>query len=88
MPPSTLKLYIDIAKTLMKHGPLTTQDLSLSLKVNTSSLKERINFLINEKLIKEKDRDSSATYIITKRGTEILKFFNAQPSIKIINDKK
>jgi predicted transcriptional regulator len=88
MPPSTLKLYIDIAKTLMKHGPLNTQDLSSSLKVNSSSLKERINFLINEKLIREKDRDSSVTYIITKRGTDILKFFNVQPSIKIINDKK
>ncbi len=87
MPPSTLKLYIDIAKTLMKCGPSNIQDLSSSLKVNPSSLTERMNFLVDQRLIREKDSNSIVTYAITRRGTEILKFFNIPPLIKVTVNK-
>ena len=87
MPPSTLKLYIDIAKTLMKCGPLNIQDLSSSLKINSSSLTEPMNFLVDQRLIREKDNHSIVTYTITKRGTEILEFFKIQPLIKVTVNK-
>jgi predicted transcriptional regulator len=86
MPSSTLKLYIDIAKTLMNQD-LTAQDLSSFLKVNSSSLKELMSFLIDERLIREKESNSTVTYTLTKRGTRILEFFNVPPLIKLRNDR-
>ena len=84
---NSLRLYIDIAKTLMEYGSLNVNALSSFLKVNPSSLKERLTFLINQKLIKEKGRNTNTTYIITQRGTDLLKFFNVQPLIKVKIDK-
>ena len=86
MPSSTLKLYIDIAKTLMNQD-LTAQDLSLFLKVNSSSLKELMSFLMDERLIREKESNSTVTYTLTKRGTRILEYFNVPPLIKLKIDK-
>ena len=86
MPPSTLKMYIDVAKTLMNQD-LTAQDLSSFLKVNSASLKELTSFLIDERLIREKDSNSIVTYALTKRGTRILEFFNVSPLIKLRIDK-
>jgi predicted transcriptional regulator len=86
MPSSTLKLYIDIAKTLMNQD-LTAQDLSSFLKVNSSSLTELMSFLIDERLIREKDSNSIVTYTLTKRGTRILEFFNVPPLIKLRIDR-
>jgi len=83
MPPKTLKLYIEIAKTLNDHGPLSVHDLASFLKVNPSTLNEPVKFFNAQKLIKEKSRNSIVTYIITERGTELLKFFNVQPLIKV-----
>lgn len=87
MPPSTLKLYIEIAKTLNEHGPLSLQKLASFLKVNSSTLNEPLKFFSAQKMIKEKSSNSVVTYIITKRGTIILRFFNVQPLIKVANSK-
>ncbi len=82
MPCSKLKLYIDIIKTLAEHGPLSIRELASFLKVEPSSLKEPVNFFTDQAMIKEKGIDSIVTYITTKRGTEILRFFKIQPLIK------
>ncbi len=83
MPHSTLKNYLDIAKTVNDNGPLNVYDLASFLKVNPSSLKERVNFLISQRVIGGKGHNSIPTYIITERGIEILKFFKVQPLIKV-----
>ena len=82
MPYSTLKLYIDIIKTLTEHGPLSMLELASFLKVKPSSLKGPINFFIDQAMIREKDSNTIVTYVTTKRGAEILKFFKIQPLIK------
>jgi predicted transcriptional regulator len=60
----------------MEHGPLSINELAPFLKLNRSSLKECVNFLTDQGMIKEEDRNSIVTYSITKRGTKILRFFN------------
>jgi hypothetical protein len=87
MPPSTLKLYIEIAKTLNEYGPLSVHDLESFLKVNSSTLNKPIKFFCAQRMIKEKSSNLITTYIITKRGIEILKFFKVQPLIKVANNK-
>ncbi len=87
MPLNKLKLYVEIVKTVNKHGPLSVNDLALFLKVNPSTLNEPVKFFSAQKMIKEKSSNSIVTYTITKKGTEILKFFNVQPLIKVATSK-
>jgi predicted transcriptional regulator len=83
MPFSKLKLYIDIVKSLMEYGPLSLDEMAPFLRINPSSLKERVNFLVDQEMIQEKDSNSIVTYIITKRGARVLEFFKIQPSTKV-----
>jgi predicted transcriptional regulator len=83
MPQSMLEQYIDIAKIVNDYGPLNAQDLASLLKIDLSSLKEHTNFLISQRILKEKNHGLTSTYIITKHGTKILKFFNVKPLIKV-----
>ncbi len=83
MPATSLKLYIDIIKTLMEHGPLSIRELKPFLKVDMVSLKEHMSFLADQGIIREKAGNLIATYVITKRGSEILKFFKIQTSIEM-----
>ncbi len=83
MSPSKLKLYIEIAKTLNEHGPLGVRELASFLKVHPHSLNEPVKFFIEQKVIKEKSVNPTLTYKVTKRGIEILKFFNVQPLLKV-----
>jgi hypothetical protein len=87
MPQSLLKRYIEIVKTLSERGPLNICELAILLKRNPSSLNRPVTFLRIQKMIREQSSDSVGTYIITKRGTKILKFFNVQPLIKLSVDK-
>ncbi len=82
MPYSRIKLYIDIIKTLTEHGPLSINELAEFLKVKPPSLKEPIEFFTGQAMIREKESVANMTYVTTKRGTEILRFFNLQPLIK------
>ena len=87
MPPSKLTLYVEIAKTLNQNGPLTVHELASLLKVNPSSLNEPVKFFSAQKMIREKSGNSIVTYIITKRGIGLLKFFKVLPLIKVASDK-
>ena len=83
MPCSDLKLYIDIAKTLIENGPLNIRELSQFLKIDHDSLKKRMNFLSDQGLIKEKANNPTSIYAITKRGTKVLRFFRVKTSVKV-----
>ncbi len=82
MPYSTLKLYIDIIKTLTERGPLSIHELASFLKVKPTTLKAPISFFTDQAMIKEKNNNSIVTYVTTKRGTQTLRFFKIQPLLK------
>jgi predicted transcriptional regulator len=82
MPSSILEQYIDVAKTLMEHGPLSINELMALSKANQSSLKEQVNFLADQKMIIVVKDSSSVAYSITERGIKILQFFKVQTLIK------
>ena len=82
MPCSMLKLYIDLITTLTERGPLSVHELALFLKVKPLLLRGPIDFFTDQGIIREKEGNSIVTYVATKRGSEILKFFKIQPLIK------
>ena len=83
MPTSKLELCINIAASLMKSGPLTSEQLASLLEVNTFSLKQQLTFLIDQEMIKKEEAKPNSTYIIDVRGIRILKFFKILPSTRI-----
>ena len=87
MQSSTLEQYVDIIKTLMEHGSLNIHEFEPFLKVNASSLKERINFLVEQGLVKAKESNHIVTYTITERGTKVLRFFKIQTLMKVRVEK-
>lgn len=87
MPRSILNQHIDIVKTLVENGPLSVREMAPFLEVNSSSLKERVKFLSNQRIIREKRDNAIVTYSIAKRGTEILKFFKVQILVRVAIDK-
>lgn len=87
MPRSILNQYIDIVKALAENGPLSTHELAPFLEVNPSSLKERVRFLTYQRAIRENRDKAIVTYSISKRGTEILKFFKVQTLAKVAIDR-
>ena len=87
MQPSKLKLYIEIAKTLNKQGSLSVHELASFLKVDPSSLNQPVKFFSDQRIIKEKSSNSVVTFALTKRGAELLNFFNVQPLVKVTINK-
>lgn len=83
MPASPLKMYLDITKSVMESGPLSLDQIAALLKVDASILKIKVNFLVNEKMIKEKNNNPNVTYAIATKGIRVLKFFRIEPRIKI-----
>ncbi len=84
---SVLQLYIGIAKTLMKHGPLSIQEIAPLLKAKPSSLSEPMNFLEKKGIIRKRGSKSTAYYSITKHGTEILRYFKIPTLTKATVEK-
>jgi predicted transcriptional regulator len=76
MPRSKLELYIDIIKSLFEHGPLSLQEISPIIGIETVELKPQLNMLIKHGLINEKKtRYETGPYTITEQGIKIINFF-------------
>jgi predicted transcriptional regulator len=80
---SKLKLYVDIARAVTESGPLNLDQITTILKVDSTSIKEHLHFLVSQGMIKEE----RTTYRIAPSGTKVLKFFKVQPAIKTANSK-
>ena len=76
-----MEMYIDILKVMAQHGPLKLTHVMYKANVNCSVLKENLDFLLQQNLIKEqitvKKRNKTKTrYAITEKGRTIIKYFN------------
>jgi hypothetical protein len=77
MQASKLRIYIDIAKSLMKLSPQTFNQLTMFLEVKESAVfKQRLDFLVNERIIEKTSTSLGDTYALGKTGLWILMFFN------------
>ncbi len=76
---SKLEQYLTIAKTIMESGPLTFEQLTRLLRVNTFSLKKALGFLVDQGLVKANNTDKKVTYTLAPGGFNILSFFKLLP---------
>lgn len=73
---SYLETSLDILKVLRLYGPLRITPIMYKTNVNCSSLKERLNTLIQQNLVEEKTIGNKRTvYAITEKGIAALKHF-------------
>ena len=77
---SKLEMYVDILKTLARHGPLKLTHVMYKANVNCSVLKEYLDFLlqqnlVEEQIIRKKKNKTRVVYAITERGGTVLKYF-------------
>ena len=73
---SKMEMYLDILKTLAQKGPLKLTHVMYKANVNCCVLKEYLDFLIKQELVREKVlRKERIVYEITEKGYSVLKYF-------------
>ena len=73
---SKMEMYLDILKTLAQKGPLKLTHVMYKANVNCCVLKEYLDFLIKQELVREKVlRKVRIVYEITEKGYSVLKYF-------------
>ena len=82
---SKLEMYIDILRVLSRHGPLKSTHVMYKANINSSVLKDSLDFLIKQNLISEqfvnKRKNTRVVFAITDRGRTILKYFQEVTSV-------
>jgi predicted transcriptional regulator len=69
-------MYVDILTVLAQRGPLKLTHVMYKANVNCSILKEYLEFLIKQGLVKEKTVGKRrVAYAITEQGVTVLKHF-------------
>lgn len=72
---SKLETYEDILRTLVDK-PLTLDILAYQCNMDCVALRKRLNFLIKNGLIEQKNYKEKAVYALMRRGTAIFKTLN------------
>ena len=73
---SKLETHLDILKALATTAPLRLTQIEDQVKVNSKSLREKLDFLIKQGLVEERTmKKMHVVYAITQRGTTVLKYF-------------
>ena len=71
---SKMEIYLDILKVLAQNGPLKLTHMMYKANVNCCVLKDYVDFLIKQELIKEKTlKKEKISYTITEKGLDILR---------------
>ncbi|MCJ7613993.1 winged helix-turn-helix domain-containing protein [Candidatus Bathyarchaeota archaeon] len=71
---SKMEIYLDILKVLAQNGPLKLTHMMYKANVNCCVLKDYVDFLIKQELIKEKTlKKEKISYTITEKGLDIKK---------------
>lgn len=74
---SKLECYEEILGTLIKK-PLTIDSIAYETNMECNVLRRRLEFLIKNDLVEERDSDRKTLYAITERGVAVFKTLNFQ----------
>jgi len=74
---SKLELHIDILHDLAVQGPLQISNLKDKAKIDGSTLKKRLELLVQNSLVEKRPiNKAQVLYAITERGSTILNWFS------------
>ncbi len=78
-----LEAYMAVAKILAQNGPLKLKQIQTTMKLDRSTLKEYLRFLVEQGIVEEKFLGKTRTaFVTTVRGTKILKYFGVTFSVE------
>ncbi|MBS7633050.1 hypothetical protein KEJ15_05455 [Candidatus Bathyarchaeota archaeon] len=83
---SKLETYEDILQALVSK-PLTIDKIAFETAMDCSILRNRLEFLLKNELIEERNVRNKQLYAITERGTMVLKTLNFQKYLDKVVDK-
>lgn len=75
MKQSKLELYVEILKTLNQRSQNSTNLLS-EIKIDYNTMKNRMDFLMKQQLVTKRNCGNQVVFKNTKRGKNVLRFFN------------
>ena len=78
---SKLELYEDILETLSEKS-LTVDEIAYACNMNCVTLRQRLNYLIENGLIEEKNQHNKTHFGLTRRGLAILKTLTITKRLK------
>jgi predicted transcriptional regulator len=83
---SKLECYEEILGTLVKK-PLTIDSIAYETNMECNVLRRRLEFLIKNGLVEERDSGRKTLYAITERGVAVFKTLNFQKYLeKVVNN--
>jgi predicted transcriptional regulator len=87
---SKLEMYVDILKVLAQKGPTKLTHIMYKANVNSSILKEYLDFLIKQGLIEERAVGKNrVVYANTDRGSTVIKYFRElNKALSVIDEEK
>ena len=83
---SKLGWYEDILEVLVNKS-LTIDQAAYELSMDCAILRERLDFLIRNRLVEERESGKTTLYAITEKGTRVLKALNFPKYLKKITNK-
>jgi predicted transcriptional regulator len=75
MKQSKLELYLEILKALNQRSQNSTNLLS-EVKIDNNTMKNRMDFLMKQRLVTKRNCGNQGVFKNTKRGENILRYFN------------
>lgn len=85
---SKMEMHLDILRILAQKGPLKLTHIMYKANVNCSVLKEYLDFLIKEDLIKEKTlKKERIVYELTEKGLKVIKYFRELQTMLPIDEE-
>jgi predicted transcriptional regulator len=82
---SKLELYQDILETL-KIKPITVDRLSYKTGMDCGVLRQRLNFLIANHLVRERLSNRKAVFAVSERGVAVLRALDIQKRLEDVRD--
>jgi IclR helix-turn-helix domain. len=77
---SKLEIHLDILKALATTAPLMLTQIEDQVKLNRSSLREKLGFLIKQEVVEQQTIEkTNIVFAITERGIAVLKYFKQYP---------
>jgi predicted transcriptional regulator len=77
---SKLETHIDLLKAFPYEAPLMLTQIEDNIKLNNSSLRENLEFLIMHGLLEEQTlKKRNTAFTITQRGITVLRYFRQYP---------